>query len=329
MITDIAYYLPERVVTNDDLSQEFPDWDPHKIENKVGIRERRYAKEGETAGDLAVKASELLFERVDRQKIDFLILCTQSPDYFLPTTACVLQDKLSLRNDIGALDFNLGCSGFVYGLAIAKGLIATGVANQILLVMAETYSKHMHPTDRSNRTIFGDGAAASLIAASETNGIRDFVLGTDGSGFDKLIVKNGGFRCKFDASASKSSEDGVGKPTDNNIYMDGPAVFNFTIDKIPALFNNVLEKNQLESDDVDLVIFHQANKYILNYLRKKIGIPPEKFYINMVEKGNTVSATIPIALKDAMNEGLLKSGQKVLICGFGVGLSWGGTVIEV
>jgi len=328
-VTKVEYFLPERVVSNGDLESEFDGWKAVKVEKKTGIRERRVAGEGETALDLGLKAAQKTLKDFDRSQIDFLFFCTQSPDYFLPTSACILQDKLNLGQHIGAMDFNLGCSGFVYGLSLAKGLIAAGVAKNILLVTAETYNKHIHPKDKGNRTIFGDGAAAAIIQESEEPGILEFSLGTDGSGYDQLIVPNGGLRNPYDPRAQEVTDKSGNVRSQNNLYMNGPEIFNFTIKAVPQIFEETLAKNGLTLDELDYVIFHQANLYMIEYLRKKIQIPEEKFYKNMLLTGNTVSSTIPIALKEALNEGLVKKGYKVMLLGFGVGYSWAGTIINI
>jgi len=328
-ISNIEYYLPENVVTNDQLTKEFSDWSSEKIENKIGIKERHIVKENETALDLALKAGEKVLKDYNKDKIDFLLLCTQSPDYYLPTSACILQHKLGLRTNIGAFDYNLGCSGFVYGLALAKSLINSKIATSILLITSETYTKHIHPKDKSNRTIFGDAAAATIIEKSEEDQIGEFVFGTDGSGAKNLIVPNGGLRNRYNANA-KEIDDGSGNiRTDNNLYMNGPEIFNFTIKAVPKVVSETLEKNNITLEDLDYIIFHQANKYMNEYLRKKINIPKEKFYLNLLHTGNTVSATIPIAIKDALDNKLIKKGDKVLLVGFGVGYSWGGTIITI
>ena len=328
-IANIEYYLPEKVVTNDQLAKQFPDWSSDKIEKKVGIRERHIVKEDETALDLALRASKKVFKNYDMDKIDFLMLCTQSPDYYLPTSACILQNKLGLKTNIGAFDFNLGCSGFVYGLALAKSLINSNIAKNILLITSETYTKHIHPKDKGNKTIFGDATAAVIIEKSEKEQIGEFVLGTDGGGCKNLIVPNGGLRNRYDPNA-KEIDDGSGSiRTDNNLYMNGPEIFNFTIKAVPKVVAETLEKNNTTLGDLDFVIFHQANKYMNEYLRKKINIPKEKFYLNLLHTGNTVSATIPIAIKDALDNKLIKKGDKVLLVGFGVGYSWGGTIVII
>lgn len=328
-IEKIEIGFPLDTLTNENLNAKFPNYEPDKIQSKIGIKNRYISRENETALDLAIKASERVLIGCDKSSIDFLILCTQSPDYFLPTTACILQDKLGLSTNAGAFDFNLGCSGFIYGLAICKGLIKAGIANNILLVMSETYTKHINEKDFANRSIFGDGAASTIIGKTDEKHIFEFVLGTDGKGMNNLIIPNGGMRKRFENSAEFRIDDSGNGRTNNDLFMNGPEIFNFTIKSIPKVINAVLEKNNIKLEEVDYFIFHQANKYMLEYLRKKIKIPEEKFYINMLNTGNTVSATIPIALKDCVDNNVVKKGDKVLLCGFGVGYSWGATIIEI
>ena len=328
-IKGISYYLPKRVVTNEELVREFPEWSVDKVAQKVGVDSRHLAAENETAGDLAEKAARKLFEeyQVDPKSIDFLMLCTQSPDYFLPSTACVLQNRLGIPITAGAFDYNLGCSGCIYGMAIAKGLIVAGIAKNVLLLTAETYNKYLHPDDKSNRSIFGDGAAACLISAEGFAQIGEFVLGTDGSGAENLIVKTGAARCK--QATGLSDEDSEGHiRRDDYLYMNGGAIFNFTLDAVPTMMNQLFEKSGLTKDDIDYYVFHQANKFMLNTIRKVCVLPKDKFYIDLANVGNTVSSTILIGLKECLNCGTIKPGMKVMCCGFGVGLSWGGTLLK-
>lgn len=325
-IQAISYYLPEEVLSNDLINQEFPEWDIEKISSKTGISVRHISGKNEFASDMAVKAAEKLFKEhnIDRSKIDFLLFCTQSPDYFLPTTACIIQEKLGLETTIGALDYNLGCSGFVYGLSLAKGLIAGEMAKNILLITSETYSKFIHPKDKSNKTIFGDAAAATLISNEKGFcSIGNFVFGTDGKGAENLIVKQGGMRFPVVEDNEDISDEFGNVRNDKNLFMNGSEIFNFTGEFVPKLIQGMLEKVNLNQDDIDLFVFHQANKYMLNYLRKKIKIPEEKFYISMEHCGNTVSSTIPIALYEALKEGKLESCKNLILAGFGVGYSWG------
>ena len=316
-IKAIAYYLPEKIVTNEDLVAEFPEWTVEKIAGKIGVSQRHVAAENETAGDMAVKAALRLFEEqgVTKEDIDFVILCTQSPDYFLPSTACIIQHQLGLSTSCGAFDIDLGCSGYEYGLAVAQGLIAASIAKNVLLLTSETYNKHIHIDDKGNRTIFGDGAAATLIARDGFARIKRFSLGTDGRGAESLIHKNGGWR-----NPGKTSDQ------DDYLFMDGKAIFDFTADAVPTMVDDVLEKNCLTLPEIDLFVFHQANQYMINYLRKLIGIDRDKFYICLDKVGNTVSSTIPIALVEAMKENRLMGN--VLLAGFGVGFSYGAVVLE-
>lgn len=328
-IKAISYYLPGKVITNEELVKEFPEWSVEKVAQKVGVDSRHLAAEDETAGDMAEKAARQLFEeyKIDPKSIDFLMLCTQSPDYFLPSTACVLQDRLGIPTSAGAFDYNLGCSGCIYGMAVAKGLIAAGIAKNVLLLTAETYNKYLHPTDKSNRSIFGDGAAACLISTEGFAKIGEFSLGTDGSGANNLIVKTGAARQK--EATGKFVEDDEGHTWyDDYLYMNGGAIFNFTLDAVPAMMASILSKNQLQKDDIDYYVFHQANKFMLSTIRKVCVLPKDKFYINLANIGNTVSSTVLIGLKDCINNDTIKPGMKVMITGFGVGLSWGGTLLK-
>jgi len=329
-ISAIDYYLPEQVLTNDDLSVLYPNWTADKIFEKTGIRQRHVCSEKECASDLAEKAALKLFaeQNIDPLSIDFIILATQSPDYMLPTTACILQHKLGIATTAGAFDFNLGCSAYIYGLALAKGLIESGTAGNILLLMAETYTKHIHPMDKSVRTIFGDGAAATVVSCSDKQQIGDFVLGTDGAGYNNLIVHAGGMRdrrCVSGLTEQTDSSENI--RTDGHLYMDGTEVFNFTISVIPKIVQECLVRNHLVMEDIDLFVFHQANGYMLNFLRKILKIPPHKFFIDIEDCGNTVSASIPIALRRASDRGCLKTGNRVMLVGFGVGFSYGATVV--
>ena len=328
-IKAISYYLPDRVVTNEELVKEFPEWSVDKVASKVGVHARHVAAQNETAGDMAEKAARRLFSEhgISPQSVDFVLLCTQSPDYFLPSTSCILQHRLGIPTSAGAFDYNLGCSGCVYGMAVAKGLIAGGIAKNVLLLTAETYQKYLHPSDKSNRSIFGDGAAACLISTDGFAEIGEFVLGTDGSGADMLVLKTGGARCKRETGLVDEDEDGH-KRFDDYLYMNGSAIFNFTLDAVPFMVNGILSKNGMVATDVDYYVFHQANKFMLNTIRKVCALPKEKFYINLEETGNTVSSTVLIGLKQCLDNGTIVKGMNVMVSGFGVGLSWGGTMLR-
>jgi 3-oxoacyl-[acyl-carrier-protein] synthase-3 len=333
-IKAIRSYLPAAKLTNEQLANELPDLDADKILEKTGIAVRSIAGPNECASDLGVTAAQHLFESgaCSPVDIDFLLFCTQSPDYFLPTTACTMQDRLGLRTDCGAIDFNQGCSGYVYGLSLAKSLIETNLARNVLLITADTYTKFINPRDRTNRTLFGDGAAATLVGAVESDSdmIGPFVFGTDGRGAEQLIVPAGGTRRPLDSDARIEREDDKGNwRSDSNLFMNGGEVFNFTLRTVPATLEKLLEKTGRSLDDVDFFIPHQANKFMLERLRGRLKIPAEKFYIDMQNCGNTVSSTIPIALENALAEGKVKSGDNVALIGFGVGYSWAATMIRI
>ena len=328
-IRAVSYYLPEQVVTNEDLIREFPEWSVDKIASKVGVLQRHVAGPDETAGDLAEKAARKLFAEygIAPAEIDFVLLCTQSPDYFLPTTACLLQDRLGIPTTAGALDFDLGCSGCIYGLALAKGLIAGGVANNVLLLTAETYNKYLHPSDKGNRSIFGDGAAACLVSREGFAEIGEFVLGTDGSRFRDLIVGTGAARSHERTGAEYPDEEG-GLVREDYLYMNGGRIFNFTLEVVPPLVDAVIKKNGSSKEQIDYYILHQANKFMLNTIRKVCAIPKEQFYLDLEQVGNTVSSTVLIGLKNCLDEHRFSPGHQVLLAGFGVGLSWGATLLR-
>lgn len=330
-IQAIEYYLPEKTIGTEQLSAEFPEWSVEKIDGKTGIKVRHIAGDDECASDLAVAAARKLFDsgRSSPRDIDYVLFCTQSPDYLLPTTACLIQDRLGIPVSAGALDFNLGCSGFVYGLGLAQGLIVTGQAARVLLLTAETYSKFIHPRDRSVRTIFGDAAAATLVGAVDGEGpmLGPYVYGTDGRGAGNLIVPTGGSRRRRTAETARETIDEAGNTrSEDHLFMNGAEIFNFTLESVPQAVCQLLERSGRAREEIDLFVFHQANRYMLDYLRKKIKLPVEKFYVGMAHCGNTVSSTIPIALKDAASEGRLKPGDLTMLVGFGVGYSWGATL---
>ncbi len=324
-IGPIAIYLPEKTETNEQLQREFPAWDMELIASKTGIAVRHIAAPDECSSDLGVAAVEKLFREydVDRESIDFLLLCTQTPDYPLPTTACLMQSRLGLRTNTGALDFNLGCSGFVYGLGLADGLIQSGSAKRVLLVTAETYSKYIHPTDRSLRTIFGDGAAATLIEAADTRSLSAFQYGTDGEGADTLLVAEGGARPAKDAHKPRHR-----KRWPSALYMDGPSLISFTVAQVPKVIDQILELSELDNEAIDLFLLHQATRKMLEQLQKRLGLTDARIPIVLENCGNTVSSTIPILIDHLRREKRLTPGMRNMLIGFGVGWSWAGCVWE-
>jgi len=333
-IKAVTSFLPAGELTNDQLAEEFGMWHGNQIFEKTGVAVRHVSARDECASDLAVAAANKLFESgvCASEEIDFLVLVTQMPDYFMPTSACLVQNRLGLRTTCGAIDINLGCSGFIYGLAVAKSLVEAAVASTVLLITSDTYTKWINPKDRSTRTLFGDGAAATLVSGveSESDLIGPFVLGSDGRGVKDIVVPAGGFRRPVTPETSIPREDETGSwRSEENLFMNGGEVLAFTIRTVPPLIDELLRKSGLTLDDVELVIPHQANKFMLERLRAKLKVPSEKYWIDMKESGNTVSATIPIAIESARNQGRLKSGHRVLVAGFGVGYSWGAAMIRI
>ena len=319
----IEFHLPDIRLSNEEIIHFATNWTPQKILDKTGIAERRIAAEDEFSSDLAFHAAEKLFARgaCARDEIDFVLFCTQSPDYLLPTTACLLQDRLKLRTEIGALDFNLGCSGYVYGLGLAQGLIETGQASNVLLLTGETYSKFLSDSDFGVRSLFGDAGSATLLRGidSDERLMGPYVYGTDGRGAENLILKRHSLRSA--AVTPPGADPGA-------LFMNGPEIFTFAMEAVPKAFNELLKRAQLQRDDVDLYVFHQANEYILNRLQTKLAIPKERFVIAMRDYGNTVSSTIPIALHSALASGQLQPGMRVMLVGFGVGYSWGACLLR-
>ena len=318
-IGPIAVHFPETIETNEQLQEEFPEWNMPVIAAKTGIEQRHIAAPDECASDLGVAAAERLFEEydVDRATIDYLLLCTQTPDYPIPTTACLMQERLGLPTSTGALDFNLGCSGFVYGLSLADGLMRTGSVRRVLLITAETYSKYIDRTDRSLRTIFGDGAAATLIEAHDEPTLRGFQYGTDGSGADTLLTTEGGNR----SDACRLKPRGRHR-WPSSLYMDGPSLISFAVAAIPELARQTFEAARVAREQIDYFILHQATYKMMSELQKVLGLDDNSMPIVLKDVGNTVSSTIPIVIERLRREGKLRPGETSMLIGFGVGWSW-------
>lgn len=322
-ITKIEYVLPKNKVENP----------KNRLTKKTGIYSRHICSEGEIASDLAFEAAEKLFDAgINKNDIDFLILCTQSPDYYLPTTACILQDRLGLPTSCGAFDYNLGCSGYIYGLSLAKGLIETGQAKNIVLLTAETYSKYINPKDNTVAPLFGDAATATLVSGYDDIkfGLNGFVFGTNGAGYDKLIVPIGGMKKNYNNTVVEEYTDKYGNyRTNQNLYMNGSVISDFALDVVPPTIEKILNKTNLKKGDIDYFVLHQANKFMLEFLQMKSDLIGYPFWNDAKEYGNTVSCSIPIALKEMLKANVDKNIKTVLSVGFGVGLSWAGCVMDL
>ena len=331
-IQGIAYALPDGVVSNEMLRTENPTWDMRRVMSRTGVATRHIARPDETAYDLACRAcDQLLADHPElRGHIDAILFCTQSEDYLLPANSTLLHGYLDLPDEVFAIDYNLACSGFVYGMALAQSLIAGGIANDVLLVTADTYSKYIHPGDRSARTLFGDGAAATWISSSDSGrGLIDVLCASSGKDHGLFIVPAGGCRMPRSAETAQARADLTGSIRSlDNIYMDGSGVLSFVESRVPPQVMAILERNGMTMDDVDLVVFHQASKVTLDSLYRLLDVPGEKVFTNLREVGNTVSASIPIALKDAADQGRLRPGSRVLLSGFGVGMSWATAILQ-
>ncbi len=330
-IKAISYYLPEKILNNEELSLLFPEYTPEEIFRRTGIKERRIAADNEIPSDSAVIATDKFFtehSNIKKEDIDFLIFTTEMVDRRGPATACVLQNKLGLPTNLGAIDIPMGCSGFVYGLMVANALINSKVAKNILFLTGDAATKVIHPKDHELRMIFGDAMAVTLISEAENSGIGSFVVGTDGSGAPNLIVEG----C---CGAEKPTREWLDKYGDvggmpyGMLSMNGAEILTFSLKKVPPLIKELLEKEKLSMEDIDLFIFHQASGFMLEVLRRKMKIPKENFFTNIEYIGNTVAATIPLALYDAMKAGKAKKGDRVLIAGFGIGYSWGATILTI
>lgn len=331
IIEQIEYYLPEKVITNEDLVLENPAWNIEKIEEKSGVKSRHIVEDDQTAFDLSIKAVEKILSvgTFSKDQIDAIIFCTQSPDYIMPSNSFLIHKYFNFSEDVWTFDYNLACSGFIFGLAISRGILQTNLAKNILLITSETYSKYLNPKDRSTRVLFGDGAAACIISDGKDRGIIDVILSSNGEKFDTFYIPAGGCKIPKSIHTKEIDIDQSGNVRNlENIHMNGFAVWQFISKKVSEQISKLLVRNNLSVNDIDLFVFHQASKLTLDSLVKILKINKDKVIINLKEVGNTVSSSIPIVLKDAENSGKLKRGDLILLSGFGVGLSWGSIIMK-
>jgi 3-oxoacyl-[acyl-carrier-protein] synthase-3 len=332
-IESISCAFPSRCLTNDELRAAHPEWDFGSLEKRTGVFQRYVAAEGETALDLALQAcNQLAAEgRLHPSDIDAIIFCTQSPDYIMPPNACLLHGKLGLKPSVLAFDITLACSGYIYGLQIAASLIRSGAASRILLATADTYTRFIHSGDRATRCLFGDGGAVSVIAESQSgHRIREIHCGTAGRHYDKFLIPAGGMRIPRSPETARETVDQSGNiRTAEHIKMDGLGVLSFFNATVPCAVKETLAQNNLSVEDIDLFVFHQASQVALDNLCTALQISPKKMVYDLAETGNLVSASIPVALSRALESGKAKFGQTALLCGFGVGLSWGTALLDL
>lgn len=329
-IKAIEYHLPNNKVSNIELGQLHPDWDMEKIFNKTGVEYRHWSSESETAFDLSVIAVEKLLRqnKIDIDEIDGIVYCTQSQDYIMPSNSYLLHKKFNLKNKVWTFDINLACSGYIYGISIVRGMLESGMGKNILLITADTYSKFINKNDRSTSVLFGDGAAATLIGEESESEIIDIILETSGENFDTFYIPAGGCRLPASLETKLVNIDESGNfKTLENIHMNGFAVWKFISRTVPDQINFLLNKNNLKIDDIDFFGFHQASKLTLDSLIKVLKIK-KPVYSNLVKSGNLVSSSIPVLLKNAIDDKQLKRGDLVLLSGFGVGLSWGSILLK-
>ena len=314
-INMVEHYLPSLSESNETILSK-SGLDKFKIKRmitKIGIKSRRIADKNIFSNDLGIRAAKKILKRISSKKIDYLIFCTNTPEYSLPTNACIIQDKLGLRKDIGAFDIILACSGYIYSLSVAKSLINSNQAKNIILITSDTYSKFIKKENAGTRILFGDAATTTLISEEKKKNsiqIKNFIYGTDGSGYKNAVIHNFGSRY-------------WNNPVKDGDYLDlnGPGIYDFALKKVPLAINEYLKKNRTTLDKIDYFVFHQANKFIIKGLQSKLKIPSSKLLMNMSHVGNTSSSSIPIVLSKFLDK--IPRNKNLLLIGFGGGLSWG------
>lgn len=321
-LNHISTYFPEKVLTNEELAAHFPQTTSEALFKGTGIRQRYVSAASQISSDMAVAVCERLFNEVgvNRNEIDFLIFCSEGFDYIAPASSCILQDRTGLPKSIGCIDLPYGCSGYIYGLGLANGLLTSGMVRKVLFVTADIPTKVIHKDDLELRSIFSDIASATLLTKDDSE--QHYIFGTDGSGYKNLLVDHSGFRNPH-AEDKKLEQLLCGQ-----MKMNSTDIFLFAVRTVPKLVQELLERYSCSINEIDLFVFHQASYFMLEVIRKKIKVPKEKFFINIENVGNSVSSSIPVALKEAEEKGVLKRGMKVMLAGFGIGYSWGGTIIE-
>ncbi|OEH85776.1 3-oxoacyl-ACP synthase [Desulfuribacillus stibiiarsenatis] len=315
-------FLPAKTITNKDL-ETLVDTTDEWIRSRTGIEERRMVEESVAASDLGVEAAKKALEdaNISAEEIDLIIVATLTPDYTFPSTACIVQEKLGAKK-AAAFDLSAACSGFIYGLATGAQFIATGLYKYVLVIGSETISKILNWEDRGTCVLFGDGAGACVLGPVEDGkGFQSFVLGSDGSGAELLSQPSSGSKLPITSETIANKE--------NTLKMVGSEVFKFAVRVMGQVSEEAVEKAGLNKEDIDFFVPHQANIRIIEPAMKRLGLGMDKAYINLHKYGNMSSASIPVALDEALQSGSIKKGDNVLLVGFGAGLTWGATVVKM
>jgi 3-oxoacyl-[acyl-carrier-protein] synthase-3 len=331
-IRALTAVLPAGVLDNEQIARRVGERETASAIRMSGIRERRVVKPGQHASDLALTAAERLIRHMgfDRSLIDLLMFVSQTPDYRIPTTASVLHGKLGLVQRCATFDMNQACSAYPYSLSVAHCMISGGMARYALILNADTLTKLIHPRDRSLLVLHGDAAAATILGpCGDGQGLESLILGTDGSGAKHLMVPAGGSRlpCGSETKIERTDEAGCVR-TDENLVMDGPAVFHFSVYKVPEVIRGALGELGLTIDDVDTVILHQANKTMMDLIYKSLRVPPEKRFYCLETMGNSSGPSTPVALAEAWRQHKIRPGSRTLMCSFGAGLTWGMALVR-
>jgi 3-oxoacyl-[acyl-carrier-protein] synthase-3 len=328
-IRGVGSAVPAGSVTIDDDARRFGETATQRLVKNTGVVRRHVVVEGQTTSDLCEAAASQLLDALEweRESIDALIFVSQTPDYLLPATACTLQDRLGLPTTCASFDVNLGCSGYVYGLWMASHFVSAKSARRALLLVGDTISRISSPDDRAVGPLFGDAGTATAIEAGDDDSPWFFELGSDGSGRDHLIVPAGGFRTPRSAATAKKTE-GNGVRSAEQLAMNGAEVFAFTLQRVPGLLKSVTDAAGWSREDVDAYVLHQASKFIVDQLARRLGVEHEKVVLALSDYGNTSSASIPLALTTHRAASLRAGPCRLVMAGFGVGLSWAAVALS-
>jgi len=325
-ISGTGFYLPPRIVTNDELST-YMDTSDEWIQERTGIKERHYVEKGEGPSDIAIPATKQALNAAGLKvsDIDFIIFATSTPDFYAPGSGCLIQEKMGF-NEVGALDIRVQCSGFIYGLSIAEQYIRTGNFKNILLIGAEVQSSAMNLTNagRDTAIIFGDGAGAAIISATdEDRGVLSTHMHSEGKYLKELWLESPASNAGYPRINREALDEGK-----QFLKMNGKEVFRHAVTRFPEVINEALEANSLTSEDIDLLIPHQANLRITQMVQKRLSLRNEQVFSNIHKYGNTTAATIPIALAEAFNEGKIKDGDLLVLASFGSGFTWASAIMK-